>query len=67
MTKNPGVPTEVLHSEEHSKLSAEEIAKAVARQRRITQRKSRECSSKGEESRQLMRLEGSSRLVMLVD
>jgi hypothetical protein len=34
MTKNPGVPTEVLHSEEHSKLSAEEIAKAVARHKK---------------------------------
>ncbi len=34
MTKNPGVPTEVLHSEAHSKLSAEEIAKAVARHKK---------------------------------
>ncbi len=30
MATNPG-QTEVLHSEKHSKLSAEEIAKAVAR------------------------------------
>ena len=30
MATNPG-QTEVLHSENHSKLSAEEIAKAVAR------------------------------------
>ena len=31
MTTNSGPLTEVLHSEKHSKLSAEEIAKAVAR------------------------------------
>lgn len=31
MATNPGQITEVLHSENHSKLSAEEIAKAVAR------------------------------------
>lgn len=30
MATNSGPLTEVLHSEEHSKLSAEEIAKAVA-------------------------------------
>ena len=30
MEKNPGQLTEVLHSEKHSQLSAEEIAKAVA-------------------------------------
>jgi hypothetical protein len=31
MPTNPTTPTEVLHSENHSKLSSEEIAKAVAR------------------------------------
>jgi len=31
MTTNSGPLTEVLHSEKHSKLSAEEVAKAVAR------------------------------------
>ena len=31
MAKNSGPLTEVLHSETHSKLSAEEVAKAVAR------------------------------------
>ena len=31
MATNSGPLTEVLHSEKHSKLSAEEIAKAVAR------------------------------------
>ncbi len=31
MTTNPAPQTEVLHSENHSKLSAEEVAKAVAR------------------------------------
>lgn len=31
MSTNSGPNTEVLHSENHSKLSAEEIAKAVAR------------------------------------
>ncbi|MBZ5577430.1 MAG: hypothetical protein LAP40_12790 [Acidobacteriia bacterium] len=31
MTDNPLPSTEVLHSENHSKLSAEEIAKALAR------------------------------------
>jgi len=31
MTINTSPPTEVLHSENHSKLSAEQIAKAVAR------------------------------------
>ena len=31
MANNTDQPTEVLHSENHSKLSAEEIAKAVAR------------------------------------
>ena len=31
MTTNPTPQTDVLHSENHSKLSAEEIAKAVAR------------------------------------
>ena len=31
MTTNPNPQTEVLHSENHSKLSAEQIAKAVAR------------------------------------
>ena len=30
MATNPGPLTEVLHSEKHTKLSAEEIAKAVA-------------------------------------
>jgi hypothetical protein len=31
MATNSGPLTEVLHSEKHSKLSAEEVAKAVAR------------------------------------
>ena len=31
MATNPGPLTEVLHSEKHTTLSAEEIAKAVAR------------------------------------
>ena len=31
METNPGLLTEVLHSEKHSKLSDEEVAKAVAR------------------------------------
>ncbi len=34
MPTNPTSPTEVLHSENHSKLSAEEIAKAVARHKK---------------------------------
>ena len=31
MSSNPTSPTEVLHSENHAKLSSEQIAKAVAR------------------------------------
>lgn len=31
MDNNPSPPSDVLHSENHSKLTAEEIAKAVAR------------------------------------
>jgi len=34
MATNTNAPTEVLHSETHSKLTAEEIAKAVARHNR---------------------------------
>ncbi len=34
MDTDKNSPTEVLHSESHSKLSAEEIAKAVARHNR---------------------------------
>lgn len=34
MDTDKNSPTEVLHSENHSKLSAEEIAKAVARHNR---------------------------------
>ena len=34
MDTNTGSQTEVLHSENHSKLSAEQIAKAVARHNR---------------------------------
>jgi hypothetical protein len=34
MVTNTNSPTEVLHSETHSKLSAEQIAKAVARHNR---------------------------------
>jgi hypothetical protein len=34
MATNTDSPTEVLHSENHSKLSAEQIAKAVARHNR---------------------------------
>jgi len=34
MTENMNSPTEVLHSENHAKLSAEQIAKAVARHKR---------------------------------
>jgi hypothetical protein len=34
MATNSGPLSEVLHSEQHSKLSAEEIAKAVARHNR---------------------------------
>ena len=34
MDPNTKSPSEVLHSEDHSKLSAEEIAKAVARHNR---------------------------------
>jgi hypothetical protein len=34
MTENTSSPTEVLHSENHAKLSAEQIAKAVARHKR---------------------------------
>jgi hypothetical protein len=34
MATNTSSPAEVLHSEKHSKLSAEEIAKAVARHNR---------------------------------
>jgi hypothetical protein len=34
METSPGPITEVLHSENHSKLSAEEIAKAVARHKK---------------------------------
>jgi hypothetical protein len=34
METKPGEQSEVLHSENHSKLSAEEIAKAVARHKK---------------------------------
>ena len=58
MVTNTSSLTEVLHSENHSKLSAEEIAKAVAPQSGSLRRATPGCFRKGEKSHQALRTTG---------